>query len=178
MRVFTVGHSNRSLDQLVDLLRLHRIGLVVDVRRSPWSRRHPWFDRDGIASALTGVGIDHLWLEGLGGRRSRRPRSPHTAWPEAGFAAYADHLESEEFRLAAESLLERAAGTTTTVLCAERRWELCHRRVISDWLTVRGITVEHLSDGERTEVHRLPPFARLEGDRLIYDGGQPRLDLR
>ena len=158
------------------VLRSHGIELLVDVRRSPASRRHPHFNRERLGQALPEAGTDYLWLgEALGGRRSGREDSPHTAWKVKGFAAYADHTDSEEFERAAGKLAERARHRRTAFMCAEMRWESCHRRLISDWLTVRGWEVIHLVDAERTEAHRLPDFSRVEGRRILYDGGQMEL---
>jgi hypothetical protein len=175
-RVLTVGHSTRTLEELLALLAAHGVGALCDVRRFPASRRHPQFNRDALERALPAAGpasgIEYLWLEGLGGRRSRQKGSPHTAWQVPAFAGYADHMESAEFAAAAEALLREAAARTTCILCAEARPEQCHRRLISDWLTVRGALVEHIVDAARTVPHALPPFLRVEGGRLIYDGGQ------
>lgn len=173
MRLYTVGHSTRSLEELVEVLRSHGVELLVDVRRFPGSRRHPHFARESLEGALPEAGIDYLWLQGLGGRRSARKDSPHTAWRVAGFASYADHMETQEFREEAETLLERGREAAAAVMCAEALPERCHRRLLADWLTVRGVEVLHILDRERTRRHELPDFARVEeGTRLVYDGGQ------
>jgi uncharacterized protein (DUF488 family) len=111
-------------------------------------------------------------MEALGGRRRRRAGSPHTGWRVEGFAAYADYMDTPEFERAARELLDLARESCTAILCAEARPEQCHRRLIADWLTVHGVQVVHLLDRERSVVHRLPDFARVEDGRLIYDGGQ------
>lgn len=170
--IYTLGHSTRSLEELVAMLRAHRVELLVDVRRFPGSRRHPHFARESLERALPDAGIEYLWLEGLGGRRSRRQDSPHTAWRVAGFASYADHMDTGGFEEAAQRLLERARQATVAVMCAEALPERCHRRLLSDWLTVRGVEVVHVLDATRTRPHQLPDFVRVEGGRLVYDGGQ------
>lgn len=175
MRIFTIGHSSRGLDELIGILAARGVELVVDVRRFPGSRRHPHFSRESLGGALGEAGVGYLWLEGLGGRRSRREGSVHTAWEEPGFAAYADHLDSDEFGSAARKLLEEVEGRRTAVMCAEARWVSCHRRLIADWLTVRGHEVVHIADARRVEPHRLPTFARVEDGRLVYDAGQQGL---
>lgn len=186
MRIYTVGHSTRSLEELVEVLRAHGVELLVDVRRFPASRRHPHFARESLERTLPEAGIEYLWLQGLGGRRSGqkgrkgRKGSPHTAWRVAGFASYADHMETPEFREAAGTLLERAREATAAVMCAEALPERCHRRLLADWLTVRGTEVVHLLDRQRTRRHELPDFARVEDRgpdeaRLVYDGGQMEL---
>lgn len=171
-RIYTIGHSTRSLPELVAILRAHGVELLVDVRRFPGSRRHPHFAREVLEAALPEAGIDYLWLEALGGRRPARKGSPHTAWRIPAFAGYADHMESEEFRDAAATLVARAAERRAAVLCAEALPERCHRRLIADWLTARGHEVVHLLDERRTRRHELPDFARVVDGRLLYDGGQ------
>lgn len=175
MRVFTVGHSTRTSDELVAILRAHRVERVVDVRRFPESRRHPQFGRERLRRTLLEAGLDYLWLEDLGGRRSRRPGSPHTAWRVAGFAAYADHMDTPAFAGALARLIEAAREGAIAVMCAEALPERCHRRLIADALTARGVEVVHLFDVARSRAHRLTDFARLEGARLRYDSGQTSL---
>lgn len=175
MRLFTVGHSTRSLDELVAILRSHGVARIADVRRFPASRRHPHFARESLERSLPEAGIDYRWFPGLGGRRSRRQDSPHTAWRVKGFAAYADHLDSPEFEEAIGALVAWASERPAAVMCAEALPERCHRRLIADWLTARGDEVVHLLDETRSRPHEIPDFARVEGGRLIYDGGQPSL---
>ncbi|MFH0901603.1 MAG: DUF488 domain-containing protein [Pseudomonadota bacterium] len=172
MQVFTVGHSTRILEQLLAILAAHGVGVLIDVRRFPSSRRHPQFNHEGLEEALPLVGIEYLWLEGLGGRRSRRKGSPHTAWDVPAFAGYADHMETGEFASAVEVLLQKAAAAAICIMCAEARPEQCHRRLISDWLTVHGLEVRHIIDEKRSVPHAVPPFLRVTDGRLVYDGGQ------
>lgn len=174
MRLATLGHSTRSLEELIQVLRAHRVEQVADVRRFPASRRHPHFARAVLERELPATGIAYCWLEDLGGMRRGAPGSPHTAWPEAAFAAYADHMDTPRFQRAAGRLLELADLRLTAILCAEALPERCHRRLIADWLLVRGRQVTHLLSPTETRVHALPDFARVEGERLIYDG-PPRL---
>lgn len=173
--LYTVGHSTHALGVFLDLCRGHGVGHVVDVRRFPASRRHPHFGREVLAAALAEAGIGYTWLAALGGRRSRREGSPHTAWRVAAFAAYADHMESAEFEEGMAQVLALARERTVALLCAEARVEQCHRRLISDWLLARGLAVRHIVSKTRALPHALTPFARIQGDRLIYDGGQPEL---
>lgn len=172
MRIFTVGHSTRSLEELLTLCRAHGIELIADVRRFPASRRHPHFAKAALEDALAAAAIGYAWLPGLGGRRSRRVGSPHTAWRVAAFAGFADHMETEEFLEAAQTLLAHAREARTAVMCAEALPRECHRRLIADWLTVQGNEVDHILGEKRVERHRLPDFARIEGERILYDGGQ------
>jgi uncharacterized protein (DUF488 family) len=174
--VFTIGHSTRALDEFLALLAAHGVERLVDVRRFPASRRHPHFAREALAGSLRGAGVDYRWVEALGGRRSRRAGSPHTAWRVPGFAGYADHMDTAEFVAAATELMEWAASARVTVMCAESRPEQCHRRLIADWLTARGVTVSHILGLSRTATHELPEFARVSDGRIVYDGGQLSLE--
>jgi len=168
--VFTVGHSNRSLDELLELLREAKIGLVVDVRSLPGSRRHPHFSRDALARALASSGIAYRHEPALGGLRRPRPDSVHVGWASAGFRGYADHMETDEFQGALDALVELAAGQPTALLCAEAVPWRCHRSLIADALVARGVEVVHLIGPGRRGSHVLTAFARVSGGRLVYDG--------
>jgi len=170
--VHTIGHSTRTLRELLDLLSQHGIAGIADVRRFPASRRHPHFAREALARALAESGIRYDWLPELGGRRSSRPDSPHVAWRTAGFRGYADHMESAEFRAGLARLLALAAARPTAVLCAEAVPWRCHRQLIADALVARGLSVMHVTGPGEASPPRLTPFARLDGERIIYDGGQ------
>jgi uncharacterized protein (DUF488 family) len=171
LTLYGVGHSNRSIEQLVALLEAHRIGCVADVRAFPASRRWPHFSRQALAASLAASGLAYVWLPQLGGRRSpSRPDSPHTAWTVAAFRNYADYAETAEFEEGLGRLRRLAAEGPTAFLCAEARWWQCHRRLIADRLLVEGHRVLHLESATRVSEHQLPPFARLNGGRLVYDG--------
>jgi uncharacterized protein (DUF488 family) len=170
--VFTIGHSTRSIEELLALLAEHGIRVLVDVRRYPASRRHPQFSRDALAASLAAAGIEYVHEPDLGGRRAARPDSPHTAWRVEAFRGYADHMETPAFNTALERLIRRAAGTPTAILCAEAVPWRCHRRLISDALIARGVEVLHILSPGRAEPHELDANARLLPDgRLLYAGG-------
>jgi uncharacterized protein (DUF488 family) len=170
--VHTIGHSTLPLADLLGLLAAQGIRNVVDVRRYPASRRHPHFARESLAAALAEAGIAYRWLPGLGGRRSGRRDSPHVAWQSASFRAYADHMETAEFRRELNELIELARTGPTTVMCAEAVPWRCHRQLIADALVARGIDVRHIVGHGDPQEHRLTPFARLDGERVVYDRGQ------
>jgi uncharacterized protein (DUF488 family) len=174
MAVFTVGHSNRSLADLVAVLRRNGVAAVADVRAWPRSRRWPQFDRDALEPGLRDAGFVYRWLgKELGGHREAPPGpSPHVALAEE-WRGYAAHAETEEFAAGIDALLSCDA---VAFLCAEKDWRHCHRRFIADHLVaLKGIEVVHLG-GEDTEPHALDPRARIAGDRLVYDrGAQPPL---
>jgi uncharacterized protein (DUF488 family) len=178
-RVYTVGHSSRSIEELIGLLSAAGVARLVDVRAHPVSRRHPQFAKAALEQGLAAAGIDYRWLgHALGGMRRPRPGSPHRALLEAAFRGYADHMASGAFRTAMAHAMDAGGSTATALLCAERLPEHCHRSLIADFLVARGIEVVHLIEPEVWRSHRLRPEARLAGDRLIYDWGvQEALDL-
>lgn len=177
--VLTVGHSTHGLGELVGLVRGVGVGAVADVRAYPSSRRMPHFGREALERGLAEAGVGYEHFPELGGRRGPpRADSPNAGWEVAGFQAYADHMEDEEFALGLARLEELAAGRRTAVMCAEALWWRCHRRLVSDALLVRGWRVLHLGpDGSLTE-HTLTPFAVVEkGGRLTYPPRQGSLGL-
>jgi uncharacterized protein (DUF488 family) len=166
MTVYTIGHSTRSSEELLTLLREAEVELVVDVRAFPSSRRHPQFNRSALADWLPAAGIDYQHMPGLGGRRSPLPDSGNTGWRETAFQGYADHMASAEFQRALAELEAAARDRRAAIMCAEAVWWRCHRRLIADALVARGWRVEHLGIGESRAVHELTGFAVVGPDRL------------
>jgi uncharacterized protein (DUF488 family) len=169
-RVFTVGHSTRSAEELLALLEAHGIEHVVDVRTAPGSRRNPWFGRDALRESLARAGLRYTHLPELGGRRRTSAQSINTGWQNLGFRGYADHMQTEEFERGVERLLELAASERVAILCAEAVPWRCHRQLVADALVVRGVEVRHVLGPDRADVHELTPFARVDGTRLRYPG--------
>lgn len=168
--LFTVGHSNRSLADLVALLRTAGIHTLVDVRAQPQSSRHPHFGQEPLREALTGAGIEYHWAgRQLGGHRPARADSPHTALREDGLRGYADYMDSDTFKKAAVQLIGLARRAPCAILCAERDPLNCHRSLIADYLTLQGVEVRHLIEPGETHVHQLRPEVRRESQQLIYD---------
>jgi uncharacterized protein (DUF488 family) len=175
MTVYTLGHSTLDLDAFLALLARRGIGGIADVRRFPASRRHPHFGREALAASLAAAGVAYEWLPALGGRRPAHAGSPHVGWRVDAFRGYADHMESAEFAGGLARLLELAAARPTAIMCAEAVPWRCHRQLVADALVARGIEVRDVV-GAAEKPHRLTAFARIEGDRIVYDGGgQARL---
>jgi uncharacterized protein (DUF488 family) len=164
----TIGHSTRSLGDFLELLRVNEIETVVDVRRFPFSRRHPHFNRDQLRDALLRARVDYVAAPELGGRRQPLPDSPNTAWHNMSFRGYADHMETDEFRSGIERLLEVGRKRRTAIMCAEALWWKCHRSLIADYLKSKGICVRHIIDGTHSEIHSYTPAARVNNGRLSY----------
>jgi uncharacterized protein (DUF488 family) len=168
--VWTVGHSTRSGEEFAQILLAHGIQVLVDVRSFPGSRRYPQFNREALAESLRQVGIEYKHEPRLGGRRKPRKDSHNTAWKNASFRAYADHMETEEFRKGVKDLLKLAADSRTAVMCAESLWWRCHRSLISDYLKAEGHTVIHILDQNKTEEHPFSSAARIVDGSLSYRG--------
>ncbi|HYZ88521.1 MAG TPA: DUF488 domain-containing protein [Myxococcales bacterium] len=169
--IHTIGHGNRSFDELVEALRAHGIAQLVDVRSFPGSRRNPQFGREQLQRTLPAAGIAYSWMKDLGGRRTARRDSPNTGWRVVGFRAYADYMETPQFSAALDELIRTARATPTAYMCAERLWWQCHRRLLSDAMTVRGFDVRHILDAHKSDLHKVTDFLRVENGRLLYPEG-------
>lgn len=175
--VYTVGHSTRSIDDLLGVLDEAGVATLVDVRTVPRSRRNPQFDGGALADSLTDHEIAYWHERALGGFRRPAPGSPNYGWQQPAFQGYADHMASPEFREALERLEVMSADQPTCVMCAEAQWWRCHRRLISDALTVRDWRVIHLGLGRPME-HELTPIAVVGPDlSLTYPPFQGSLAL-
>ena len=168
--LFTVGHSNRSLRELLDLLTEAGVTTLVDVRAHPHSTRHPQFGSDVLRAGAEEAGMVYHWAgRQLGGRRPTAPNSPHVALDEDGLRGYADYMDSEPFHKAAAQLVQLAGRSATAVLCAERLPEHCHRALLADYLTLQGVQVVHLVGPAESREHQLSPTLRRDSAAPIYD---------
>ena len=173
LTIWTVGHSTRSIDEFIRVLASLQIKTLIDVRTSPGSRLHPQFNKEQLKASLAKVGVDYHHLPSLGGRRRVKPDSRNTAWRNASFRGYADHMESEEFQEGISKLLEFAREKRTAFMCAESLWWRCHRGLISDHLKAHDYRVVHLIDEKQTEEHPYTTAARIIDGRLTYEGLLP-----
>ena len=168
--MWTVGHSTRSGEEFGQILTEHGIQVLVDVRMFPGSRRYPQFNKPALSEALSQLGIEYKHEPRLGGRRTPRADSHNTAWKNAQFRGYADHMETEEFRSSVKELLQVAAQRRVAVMCAEAVWWRCHRGLISDYLKAAGHTVIHIIDENKVEEHPFTSAARIVDGELSYRG--------
>jgi uncharacterized protein (DUF488 family) len=174
--IYTVGHSTRTLDELVAVLTAAGVRARVDVRTVPRSRRHPQFERDALADSLPARGISYRHEKDLGGFRRPSADSPNGGWDHPAFRGYADYMLTRGFRDALTRLDAAAREVPTSVMCAEAQWWRCHRRLIADALVVRGWTVLHLGLSGAPPAHELTPFAVREPDgTLTYPPAQAEL---
>jgi len=166
--IWTIGHSTRSLEEFVALLKEHRVQFLADVRHFPTSQRVPWTAKASLAKALTDKGIAYEHFEDLGGFRKALTDSVNTAWRNVGFRGYADYMTSTEFSAALDRLVAVAAEQRTAIMCAEAVPWKCHRSLLSDALVARGVRVIHILSPGKAQDHRLTPFARVHGIRITY----------
>jgi uncharacterized protein (DUF488 family) len=168
-RIWTIGHSTREIDIFISLLEENGIKLLADVRSWPRSKRYPQFNREALAESLNAHGIRYEHFPELGGRRKPKPDSRNTAWRNASFRGYADHMETEEFQKGIERLLVLAGEAgSAAIMCAEVVWWRCHRSLISDYLKSRGIGVMHILDANKTQPHPFTSAAHIVDGKLSY----------
>ena len=167
-KIWTVGHSTRSLAEFIELLRSNSIAAVADVRSLPGSRRFPHFNAEVLGPELAASGLEYVQIKQLGGRRKVRSDSPHTVWRHKAFRGYADYMETEGFNEGIGLLMELAEKKRTAVMCAEAVWWRCHRSMIADHLKAAGVDVEHIMDKGKNVIHPYTAAASIEKGKLIY----------
>ena len=168
--IHTIGHSTRSLEELVEMLRAHGVAGIADVRRFAGSRRLPHFNADSLATALPHIGMVYLPCPLLGGRRRPDPASTNTGWRNASFRAYADYMQSPPFAEGLEHLIDHARRTPLAMMCAEAVPWRCHRSLIADALIVRGWVVLDIMSKSKANPHKLTPFAKVQSLVITYPG--------
>ena len=166
MQIYTIGHSTRTLAELIGLLRENGIKRLADIRRFPGSRRYPHFSKESLSKSLPEAGIEYVHVVELGGRRDPLPDSPNTGLRNVQFRGYADHMATAEFRNALDALL--ATDVPTAIMCAEAVPWRCHRNLVADELTRRGHEVIHILGPGATKRHVMNPIAHVVDDHLVY----------
>ena len=173
LRVYTIGHSTRTLAELIETLQAHSIETLADIRAFPMSRRLPHFNRENLERELPMAGIGYVWLRSLGGyRKQTRKDSPNSGLRNASFRNYADYMLTDAFKSAIAELLQLGEQSRTAYMCAERVYFHCHRMLVSDYLVAHGHQVLHIDGVGAARAHKLTPEARLVHDVLIYGGDQ------
>ncbi len=166
--IFSIGHSTRSLDDLLQLLRAHGVQRLVDIRSIPRSRHNSQFNRETLSRFLRNRRIAYRHMKSLGGLRHARADSLNKGWRNASFRGYADYMQTPEFEEALGKLIALAEEKRTAVLCAEAVPWRCHRSLLADALCVRGFRVRHILGRNRADAHRLSPMAKVRGTRVTY----------
>ena len=167
MQLWSVGHSTYPFDAFLELLRVHDIETLVDIRRVPRSRRHPQFHSEALAESLREHGVRYRHLPRLGGWRPPLAESPNSAWRNASFRGYADFALTDEFTAGLRDLRELGTASPTAMMCSEALWWRCHRRLVADRLVAVGDVVWHIGADGRTSEHELPEFAKVRADGCV-----------
>jgi uncharacterized protein (DUF488 family) len=167
-RIFSIGHSTRSVEVFTALLRAHGVTGLADVRAVPKSRRHPHFSREALQVWAPAHGITYRHFAALGGMRSPRPDSSNGGWRNDAFRGYADHMQTPIFTVAVDELLAFGSTFVIAVMCAEAKWWECHRQLLADALVARGVEVRHIMSATDAPPHDVTPFARFTGHEVTY----------
>jgi uncharacterized protein (DUF488 family) len=175
MTIFTVGHSTRPIADFIRLLQAHGVERLVDVRTVPKSRFNPQFGREQLAASLAASGIHYTHMPGLGGLRRPRPDSTNTGWRNESFRGYADYMQTQAFADGLDALIRMSRELRTAIMCAEAVPWRCHRSLVADALEVRGIPVVEILSDRSARMHKLTPFARVDGTTITYPSEQPNL---
>src|SRR5262245_45349230 len=176
MRIWTIGHSTRAIDEFISLLNENGVKVLADVRAWPGSKRYPQFNKDALAESLSTHGIRYEHFPELGGKRKSKPDSRNTTWRNASFRGYADYMETEQFQKGIERLLDAVAEAgPTAIMCAEAVWWRCHRSLIADYLKARGVEVLHILNANKVELHPYTSAARVVNGQLSYEANDALL---
>ena len=173
LTIWTIGHSTRTAVEFEELLLAHHIKTLVDVRTYPISRRFPHFNQKQLNEDLASIGLEYRHLPSLGGMRKPLPNSKNSAWKNASFRGYADHMETDTFNHGISELLKIAWSSPTAFMCAESLWWKCHRSLIADHLKSKGHEVIHVLKVDKTEIHPYTSAARIVDGELSYGGLLP-----
>jgi uncharacterized protein (DUF488 family) len=166
--IWTIGHSNRSIETFIGLLRSFHIQTLVDVRQFPGSAKYPHFNKEQLQDSLQQNNITYIHMIELGGRRKPNPGSPNSAWKHPAFRAYADYMETPGFKEAITKLEKIAVASATAYMCSEAVWWSCHRSMISDYLKSNGWKVMHIMDTGKATEHPYTAPARIVDGQLTY----------
>jgi uncharacterized protein (DUF488 family) len=177
-RVFTIGHSTRTSDAFIRLLRAHGVDRVIDIRTIPRSGHNPQFNRPLLSRDLRRAGMRYTHMPGLGGLRHPRPHSANGGWRNAGFRGYADYMQTSAFRRSLDRCIRLAGESPVALMCAEAVPWRCHRSLVADALIVRGIPVSEITSGVRATPHSLTPWAEVHGLQITYPDSPAALESR
>jgi uncharacterized protein (DUF488 family) len=166
--VYTIGHSNRPIEEFIQILQSYKIVTVVDVRTIAASRHNPQYNKDDLRNSLSWEDIGYIHLKGLGGLRHTTKASVNTAWNNASFRGYADYMQTSQFKENLDLLIHMLKDKPTAIMCAEALPWRCHRSLIGDALLILNITVIDIINEKNSKHHLLTSFAKVEEQRIIY----------
>jgi uncharacterized protein (DUF488 family) len=171
--IYTVGHSTRTVEDFITLMKAYAIETVIDVRKVAKSRHNPQYSEDALSKSLAEHNISYMRLEGLGGRRHTTKESMNKAWENLSFRGYADYLQTPEFADSINQLIKVAAEKQSVIMCAETLPWRCHRSLIGDALVIRNIAVEDIISEKSCKPHKLTSFAQVNGNTITYPANEP-----
>jgi uncharacterized protein (DUF488 family) len=170
--MMTIGHSTLAIESFLRALKENGCSLLVDVRRHPGSRRHPQYGQQQLFASLKQEGMNALWREGLGGRRTPQKNSRNMGWNNESFRGYADYMQTREFDDQIDWLINQQELSSIVIMCAEALPWRCHRSLISDAILARGGIVEDIfvhPDGQSSrKPHEMTHFAQVQDGRVFY----------
>ena len=166
--IYTIGHSNRGIDEFIELLKSANIEALMDVRKLPGSAKYPHFNQEQLSNSLSSANILYVHLQELGGRRKPSKDSINTIWENKSFQAYADHMAGAEFLKGIDQLLAYAGEKRTVIMCSEALWWRCHRALIADYLKSIGVEVHHIMSATSNQPHPYTSAARIRDGKLFY----------
>ena len=168
MLILTIGHSTRTLDDFIGILRAHGVARLVDIRTIPRSRHNPQFNQETLFEGLKESAIDYALMKQLGGLRHPTPDSVNMGWRNSSFRGFADYMQTDEFTEGVDQLIGLAQSVQACIMCAEVLPWRCHRWLTADALTIRGIPVEHIMTIKKRTKHSLTIWAHIEGTQITY----------
>ena len=175
LTIFTVGHSSRSIEDFIELLRSNGVTQLIDIRTIPKSRHNPQFNSDALAASLRAARVRYIQLKALGGLRHAKADSVNLGWRNASFRGFADYMQTDQFAAALDRVIKLAEDRATALMCAEAVPWRCHRSLVADALAVRKIRVLEIVSSAEPKEHKLTPFARVRGTRIAYPAEQASL---
>jgi len=166
---YTMGFSNRSWEETLEILKVFKIGQLVDIRTLPGSKHTPQFNLEQLQQQLPKAGIEYVHMKNLGGlRKPLKDSTVNSAWQNSGFRGYADYMQTQEFGAALDELIRLIKEKPTAYCCTEAVFWRCHRQLVSDALLVRGYHIGHIFSATKVEEHKLTKFLKAEGTRVTY----------
>jgi len=173
--IYTIGHSTRTQEEFLSILRSFKIELLADIRTYPGSKRYPHFNKENLQQTLAAEKITYQHFPELGGRRKPSRDSRNDAWKNDAFRGYADYMETADFKQGIKKLEELAAQYRTAYMCSEAVWWRCHRSLVSDYLKWKGWDVMHIMNENKSEEHPYTSPAKIVDGRLDYQKDQQAL---
>lgn len=168
MEVYTIGYSTRPIKEFINLLKIHEINLVVDVRSYRGSRYNPQYDAETLEKSLSSNHLGYVHIALLGGLRKPNKDSINTAWYNKSFRGYADYMQTKDFRQGLKELMELIKNNTVVIMCSEAVPWRCHRSLIGDALVIRSYKVLDIIGENNIHEHKLTAFAVVRGHNITY----------